>query len=107
MVLGMVKAGYTPKSPRKDIRMIGWQYYAAFKNAVWTMRQGNYISEHDALITDWVAKILTGGDIPGSSVVDEQYVLDLEREAFVSLCGTEKTQDRMQFMLQKNKPLRN
>ncbi|HOC92000.1 MAG TPA: 3-hydroxyacyl-CoA dehydrogenase NAD-binding domain-containing protein [bacterium] len=107
MVLGMVKAGYTPKSPRKDIRMIGSQYYAAFKNAVWTMRQGNYISEHDALITDWVAKILTGGDIPGSSVVDEQYVLDLEREAFVSLCGTEKTQDRMQYMLQNNKPLRN
>jgi len=107
MVLGMVKAGYTPKSPRKDIKLIGYQYYAAFKNAIWTLRQGNYISDHDALITDWVAKILTGGDVPGNAVVDEQHVLDLEREAFVSLCGTEKTQDRMQYMLQNNKPLRN
>lgn len=107
MVLGMARAGYTPKSPRKDIQLIGWQYYAAFKNAVWTMRQGNYISDHDALITDWVAKILTGGDVPGGAVVDEQHILDLEREAFVSLCGAEKTQDRMQYMLQNNKPLRN
>jgi 3-hydroxyacyl-CoA dehydrogenase len=107
MVLGMVKAGYTPKSPRKDIQLVGWQYYGAFKNAVWTLLQGGYISEHDALITDWVAKILTGGDVPGGALVDEQHVLDLEREAFVSLCGTEKTQARMQFMLEKNKPLRN
>jgi len=107
MVLGMARAGYTPKSPRKDIRLIGAQYYAAFKNALWTMRQGNFISDHDQLVSDWVAKILTGGDIPGSSVVDEQFVLDLEREAFVSLCGTEKSQDRMQYMLQNNKPLRN
>ncbi len=107
MVLGMARAGYTPKSPRKDIKLIGWQYYAAFKNALWTMRQGNYISDHDQLVSDWVAKILTGGDVPGGAVVDEQYVLDLEREAFVSLCGTEKSQDRMQYMLQNNKPLRN
>jgi 3-hydroxyacyl-CoA dehydrogenase len=107
MALGIARAGYTPKSMRKDIQLIGRQYYAAFKNAVWTMKQGNYISDHDALITDWVAKILTGGDCPGNAVVDEQYVLDLEREAFVSLCGTEKTQERMQYMLEKNKPLRN
>lgn len=107
MVLGMARAGYTPKSPRKDIAMPGRQYYAAFLNAVWTMQQGNYISEHDALITKWVAKVLTGGDIGQNAIMTEQDVLDLEREAFVSLCGTEKTQDRMQYMLQNNKPLRN
>ncbi|HOO57372.1 MAG TPA: 3-hydroxyacyl-CoA dehydrogenase NAD-binding domain-containing protein [bacterium] len=107
MVLGMVKAGYKPQSPRKDIKLIGHQYYAAFKNALWTMLQGKYVSEHDVLVGDWVARILTGGDVPTNCTVDEQHVLDLEREAFVSLCGTEKTQDRMQYMLQNNKPLRN
>jgi 3-hydroxyacyl-CoA dehydrogenase len=107
LVIGMAKAGYMPKSPRKDIKMPGHQYYAAFLNAVWTMQQGNYISEHDAYITKWVGKILTGGDIGQNTIMTEQDVLDLEREAFVDLCGKEKTQDRMQYMLQNNKPLRN
>lgn len=107
LVLGLAKAGYSPKSPRKDIKMLGRQYYAAFLNAVWTMQQGNYISEHDAIITRWVGKILTGGDVATNAIMTEQDVLDLEREAFVSLCGTEKTQARMEYMLKNNKPLRN
>lgn len=107
LVLGMARAGYNPKSPKKDIRMPGRQYYAAFLNAIWTLSQGNYISEHDALIAKKVAKVLTGGDVGTNAIMTEQDILDMEREAFVSLCGTEKTQDRMQYMLQNNKPLRN
>jgi len=107
MVIGMHRAGYNRKSPRNDIKMAGFQFYAAFKQNLWQMRQGEYISDHDVLIGDHVAKILTGGDIPQNSVVSEQHILDLEREAFLSLCGTEKTQERMQYMLEKNKPLRN
>ena len=107
LVLGLARSGYNPKSPRMDIRMPGRQYYAAFLNAVWTMQQGHYISEHDALIAKKIAKILTGGDVATNAIMTEQDILDLEREAFVSLCGTEKTQERMQYMLQNNKPLRN
>ncbi len=107
MVLGMHRAGYTRKSPRNDIKLLGSPYYAAVKNVIWTMKLGGYMSEHDQIICEKIGKILTGGDIPLNTVVDEQYILDLEREAFVSLCGMEKTQDRIEYMLKNNKPLRN
>ncbi len=79
MVLGMYRAGYNRKSPRDDIKMAGHQYYAAFKNAIWTMHQGQFMTDHDVVVSDYVAKVLTGGDIPQGAIVDEQHILDLER----------------------------
>jgi len=70
-------------------------------------RLGNYASDHDRLIADKIAYVLCGGDLTAPQEVPEQYLLDLEREAFLSLCGTQKTLERIQHMLQTGKPLRN
>jgi 3-hydroxyacyl-CoA dehydrogenase len=79
---------------------------ATFKTAIYNLREGNQASEHDALIATKIATILCGGDrAPG--VASEQHYLDLEREAFLSLLGTRKTQERIQHMLKTGKPLRN
>lgn len=71
------------------------------------MKRSGYISDHDLLIAKKLAHILTGGDVPAGTIVSEQHLLDLEREAFLSLLGEAKTQQRMQHMLAKGKPLRN
>jgi 3-hydroxyacyl-CoA dehydrogenase len=71
------------------------------------MQMGGFVSEHDALIGKKLAWVLTGGNGPVGAVRTEQDLLDLEREAFLSLLGTEKTQARIQYMLEKGKPLRN
>jgi len=77
------------------------------KVGAWTARQGGYISDHDVLIAEKLGHILCGGHLTGEQQVSEQYLLDLEREAFLSLCGHPKTQQRMQHMLKTGKPLRN
>jgi len=77
------------------------------KLAAWSMQQAGFISEHDAIIGEKLAYILSGGRGPGEPVVSEQHLLDLEREAFLSLCGMPKTQERIQYMLSNGKPLRN
>ncbi len=71
------------------------------------MKLAGYISDHDQLIANKLAHVLAGGDVPAGTRVSEQYMLDLEREAFLSLCGEPKTRQRMQYMLSKGKPLRN
>jgi 3-hydroxyacyl-CoA dehydrogenase len=71
------------------------------------LREGGYISEYDQSVGEKLAHVLSGGRITGGQTVSEQYLLDLEREAFLSLCGQRKTQERMQFMLKNGKPLRN
>jgi 3-hydroxyacyl-CoA dehydrogenase len=71
------------------------------------MREGGYISQYDEHVAKKVAHIMTGGNLPDGSEVTEQHILDLEREAFVSLCGEPKTQARMEYMLKTGKPLRN
>jgi 3-hydroxyacyl-CoA dehydrogenase len=71
------------------------------------MEAAHYISEHDKKIADKLAYVMAGGDLSEPSLVSEQYLLDLEREAFLSLCGERKTLERLQHMLQKGKPLRN
>jgi 3-hydroxyacyl-CoA dehydrogenase len=73
----------------------------------WIARQGCYISDHDQAIAEKLAHVLSGGRLTGSPLVSEQYLLDLEREAFLSLCGMPKTQERMLHMLKTGKPLRN
>ena len=86
---------------------LGEPVKSTFRAALFNLTQGGYASEHDATIAMHVANILTGGDrVPGSKMT-EQDVLDLECEAFLSLCGTKKTQERMQHMLANGKPLRN
>jgi len=71
------------------------------------MRQGNYISDYDMYLGKKLAYAMTGGDRPAGMLVDEQYLLDVEREVFMSLVGEAKTQDRIRYMLAKGKPLRN
>lgn len=98
---------YAPGVPRTDIKVLGEAGFAMLKLGVWTARQGNYISDHDVVIGEKLANILAGGRLTGEHLVSEQYLLDLEREAFLSLCGSPKTQERMQYMLKTGKPLRN
>jgi 3-hydroxyacyl-CoA dehydrogenase len=100
-------AGYSAPSPRTDIAAPGESVLATLKLAVWTMREGQYISDHDVKIANWVAYALCGGKVTPGTPVSEQYLLDLEREAFLSLCGEKKTQERVAFTLKTGKPLRN
>jgi 3-hydroxyacyl-CoA dehydrogenase len=99
--------GYSPGVPRTDIKVAGESGFALLKLGAWTARQGHYISDHDVTIAEKLANILTGGRLTGEQLVSEQYLLDLEREAFLSLCGHPKTQERMGYMLKTGKPLRN
>lgn len=103
----MADAGYTAPIPRTDIPAPGESIFATLKLAVWTMREGQYISDHDVKVANWAAYILAGGKMAPGTPVSEQYLLDLEREAFVSLCGEKKTQERIAFTLKTGKPLRN
>jgi 3-hydroxyacyl-CoA dehydrogenase len=103
----LVEGGYTTAIPRTDIPAPGESILATLKLAVWTMREGDYISDHDVKVANWVAHILAGGKVAPGTQVSEQYLLDLEREAFLSLCGEKKTQERIAFTLKTGKPLRN
>ena len=98
---------YRPAAPRSDIRVLGESGLAALQMSVYLGRKGGYITEHDQVVAGKLAHILAGGKLSGQPVVTEQYLLDLEREAFLSLCGQRKTQERMQHMLKTGKPLRN
>lgn len=104
--LGLITMGYQAPLPA-TLTALGEPARAKFRVALYGFQQGGYASEHDALIAEKIAHILTGGDRRPGTKMTEQDVLDLEREAFVSLVGTEKTQQRIQHMLQTGKPLRN
>jgi 3-hydroxyacyl-CoA dehydrogenase len=106
-VLALASTGYVAPVERTDILALGAQAQAAIKLALHMMRQGGFISEHDHLIGKKLAKIMSGGDLNHTSFVSERYLLDLEREAFLSLCGERKTQERIAAMLKTGKPLRN
>jgi len=106
-VLALNMEGYTPPRPRDDIRVPGENAFAMFKLALWTMRQSGYITDHDVTVATKVAYVLCGGSVHADTLVSEQYLLDLEREAFLSLCGEPKTQARIQYTLKTGKPLRN
>ncbi|MGB5035475.1 MAG: 3-hydroxyacyl-CoA dehydrogenase, partial [Blastocatellia bacterium] len=107
VALDLVAEGYQPYRQRMDVPALGEGALAALKLGVYQMQQGGYISEHDAKIAGKLARIMTGGDLSHRSVVTEQYLLDLEREAFLSLCGERKTLERIQHTLKTGKPLRN
>ncbi len=105
--LELVRSGYEPPQPRQDIPAPGENILAALKLGVHLMRQGDYISDHEVKIATKVAEVLCGGAVSPGTPVSEQYILDLEREAFKSLCGERKTQERIQFTLKTGKTLRN
>ncbi len=100
-------AGYAPGAPRQDIAVAAAPACATRKMRSLLAREGEFISEHDVVVAEKLAYILTGGRLTGSQTVSEQYLLDLEREAFLSLCGQPKTQERIAYMLMNGKPLRN
>lgn len=106
-VLNLDAAGYVTPVERTDITVLGEAAESALKLALHMMKRGGYISEHDELIGRKLAHIMSGGTINHRTQVSERYLLDLEREAFVSLCGERKTQERIAAMLKTGKPLRN
>ncbi|RMG75795.1 MAG: 3-hydroxyacyl-CoA dehydrogenase/enoyl-CoA hydratase family protein [Bacteroidetes bacterium] len=107
-VLELAAAGYTATPARTDIPVLGRGALATLYAGIAGMQYGHYASEHDAKIARKVAYVLCGGDLHGEhNLVSEQYLLDIEREAFLSLAGEKKTMARMQHMLQTGKPLRN
>jgi len=105
--LDHARAGYKPPLPRTDIPAPGENMLATLKLGVHLMRQGEYISDHEVKIATKVAEVLSGGNVSPGTPVSEQYLLDLEREAFKSLCGERKTQERIQYTLKTGKTLRN
>jgi len=106
VALGMANAGYTPRKPEL-LPVVGEAGAALLKVGVYGMKLSGYISGHDEKIANHLIRVLTGGAVPRGMLVSEQYLLDLEREAFLSLVGEPKTQQRMQHMLSTGKPLRN
>jgi 3-hydroxyacyl-CoA dehydrogenase len=105
--LELARAGYEPPVMRTDLPAPGENILATLKMGVYLMRQGDYISDHEVKIGHKVAEVLCGGNVTPGTPVSEQYILDLEREAFKSLCGERKTQERIQFTLKTGKTLRN
>lgn len=103
----MAQAGYTQPVKRKDIKVLGKQALGMFLVGTDSMNASNYISEHDQKIANKLAYVMAGGDLSEPTKVSEQYLLDLEREAFLSLCTERKTLERIQHMLKTGKPLRN
>ncbi len=106
-VLSLAATGYVQPQQRTDILALGMPALSTLKLGIHQMVRGGFISEYDALIGTKLARILTGGDLNHPTKVSEQYLLDLEREAFLSLCGERKTQERIGHMLKTGKPLRN
>lgn len=103
----MADAGYTKPIERSDIKVLGKQALGMFMVGTDSMLAGNYISEHDKKIANKLAYVMSGGDLSEATLVSERYLLDLEREAFLSLCSERKTLERIQHMLKTGKPLRN
>jgi 3-hydroxyacyl-CoA dehydrogenase len=103
----MAEAGYTQPIRRNDVKVLGKQALGMFLVGTDQMEAGKYISEHDKKIANKLAYVMAGGDLSESTLVSEQYLLDIEREAFLSLCTERKTLERIQYMLTKGKPLRN
>jgi 3-hydroxyacyl-CoA dehydrogenase len=105
--LEMADGGYVKPNPRKDVRVLGKGALAMFYAGANSMASGHFISDYDQFISRKLAYVMCGGDLSTPALVSEQYLLDLEREAFLSLCGERKTLERIQSILTTGKPLRN
>jgi 3-hydroxyacyl-CoA dehydrogenase len=106
-VLELLRAGYEPPVPRTDIPAPGENLLATLKMGVHMMRQGDYVTDYEVKLGGKIAEVLCGGSVTPGTPVSEQYILDLEREGFKSLCGEKKTQERIQYTLKTGKTLRN
>jgi 3-hydroxyacyl-CoA dehydrogenase len=106
-VLELVRAGYEPPVARTDIPAPGENLLATLKMGVHMMRQGDYVTDYEVKLGGKIAEVLCGGNVTPGTPVSEQYILDLEREGFKSLCGEKKTQERIQYTLKTGKTLRN
>ncbi len=106
-VIAMFEQGYMPPPVPTDIRVLGKPGKAPLYTAAWQMQQGGFITEYDCFLAERLAHILTGGDLTGPAEVHENYLLELEREVFLSLLGQQKTQERVKSVLETNKPIRN
>jgi 3-hydroxyacyl-CoA dehydrogenase len=104
--LEMAEAGYQPPEDGQ-VWAAGRDALADLNMLVWSMVDAGYATEHDGVVSNQLARVLTGGDVSGPGWVPDEYILELEREAFVALAAEEKTQERMWYMLQNRKPLRN
>ena len=105
--IALAEAGYSAPRPRTQIPAPGLAALGVLKTGIFLMGEAGFASEHDQKVARWAAYILAGGRVTAGSLVSEQYLLDLEREAFLSLCGERKTQERIAFTLKTGKPLRN
>ena len=105
--LELLRSGYEAPAPRSDLPAPGENMLAALKLGIHLMRQGEYITDYEVKLATKIAEVLCGGNLTPGTPISEQYVLDLEREAFKSLCGERKTQERIQYTLKTGKTLRN
>ena len=105
--LALARNSYEAPVMRTDVPAPGENILAALNMGVYLMRQGDYISDHEVKIGNKIAEVLCGGNVTPGTPVSEQYILDLEREGFKSLCGERKTQERIQYTLKTGKTLRN
>lgn len=106
-VLEIYSSGYTTPVRRNDIKVLGRSALGALYSGIHAMKTANYATEHDALVAKKLAYVMCGGDLSEPTLVSEQYLLDLEREAFLSLCGERKTLERIQSVLKSGRPIRN
>jgi 3-hydroxyacyl-CoA dehydrogenase len=106
-VLELYDDGYTTPVPRKDVRVLGRSVLGALYSGIHAMWRGHYATDHDVVVAKKLAYVMCGGDLSEPTLVSEQYLLDLEREAFLSLCGETKTLERIQSVLKGGKPIRN
>ena len=106
-VIRLSNQGYAPPPERNAIKVLGEPGRAHFEVTAYNMVQGKFISEYDAFLAGKLAWVMTGGNLTSSAIVHEDYLMELEREAFLSLLGEEKTQARIESILTTNKPLRN
>ena len=102
----MARSDYAPPRARR-LKVAGRDGYATLYGALWGMNDAGQISEYDLRVGQGLARVLSGGDVAAGTVVTEAQFLELEQEEFLSLCGEQKTMDRIQYMLMNNKPLRN
>ena len=106
-IINIANRGYTKPIKKKEIKVLGKQSLGMFYVGSDSMMSGNYISKHDKKIANKLAYVMSGGDLSEPSYVSEDYLLEIEREAFLSLCGEKKTLERIEHMLKTGKPLRN
>ncbi len=107
MIRQMVDIGYLPPVDLQEVHVLGAPGRAAFESMAFQMHQGKFISDYDLELANRLAFVMTGGDLPGDAFVPREYILDLERETFMSLLGEKKTQDRIRHLLETGSPLRN